>query len=191
MINSVKSPKDEIVTAASRQFEETGDVSMRRVGDAVGVTATALYYHFKNKQALLDAVADRGFANFDSRLRSVDTRDPAGIIRGVLSGYRQFAQDHPNLFRLMFVEPRPVARKFPADFAAHRSAVFNLLWKAVADCMEDDADQDESLHLAHDIWALTHGHILLWRAGRFSDESLFHEVLDRSIDRFIDTLSPA
>jgi hypothetical protein len=84
-----------------------------------------------------------------------------------------------------------VARKFPADFAAHRSAVFNLLWKAVSDCMEDDADPDESLHLAHDVWVLTHGHILLWRAGRFSNESLFHEVLDRSIDRFIDTLSPA
>jgi Transcriptional regulator len=188
MLNSVKSPKDEIVTAAYSQFEKTGDVSMRRVGDAVGVTATALYYHFKNKQALLDAVADRGFANFDSRLRSVDTRDPAGIIRGVLSGYRQFAQDHPNLFRLMFVEPRPIARKFPADFAAHRSAVFNLLWKAVADCMEDDVDPDESLHLAHDVWVLTHGHILLWRAGRFSNEALFHEVLGRSIDRFIDTL---
>jgi AcrR family transcriptional regulator len=165
-------------------------VSMRKVGDAVGVTATALYYHFKNKQALLDAVADRGFAKFDSRLRSVDTTDSGGIIRGVLLGYRQFAQDHPNLFRLMFVEPRPVARKFPGDFAAHRSAVFNLLWKAVSDCMEEDADQDESLHLAHDIWALTHGHILLWRAGRFSNQSSFHDVLDRSIDRFIDTLSP-
>ena len=191
MINSVKSLRDDIVSAAYLQFEETDDVSMRKVGDAVGVTATALYYHFKNKQALLDAVADRGFANFESRLRSVDTQDPAEIIRGILLGYCQYALDHPNLFRLMFVEPRPVARKFPADFAAHRSAVFNLLWKAVSDCMEDDADPDESLHLAHDVWVLTHGHILLWRAGRFSNESLFHEVLDRSIDRFIDTLSPA
>jgi len=191
MINSVKSLRDDILSAACLQFEETDDVSMRKVGDAVGVTATALYYHFKNKQALLDAVADRGFANFESRLRSVDTQDPAEIIRGILLGYCQYALDHPNLFRLMFVEPRPVARKFPADFAAHRSAVFNLLWKAVSDCMEDDADPDESLHLAHDVWVLTHGHILLWRAGRFSNESLFHEVLDRSIDRFIDTLSPA
>src|SRR6476620_10469016 len=177
MLNAVKSPKNEIVTAASRRFEESGDVSMRKVGDDVGGTATAIYYHFKNKQALLDAVADRGFANFESRLRSVDTRDPAGIVRGVLSGYRQFAQDHPNLFRLMFIERRPIVRKFPADFAAHRSAVFNLLWKAVADCMERDVDPDEALHLAHNVWALTHGHILLWRAGRFSNEALFHEVL--------------
>lgn len=191
MLNTVNGPNDKIIAAGYRQFQDTGDVSMRKVGDAVGVTATALYYHFRNKQALLDAIADRGFANFEARLRSVDTQDPGGIIRGVLSGYRQFAQDHPNLFRLMFIEPRPVARKFPGDFAAHRSAVFNLLWKAVSDCMEDDADPDESLHLAHDVWALTHGHILLWRAGRFSTEALFHEVLDRSIDRFIDTLSPA
>lgn len=187
-LNSVKSLPEDVVTIAYRQFEDTNDVSMRKVANAVGVTATALYYHFRNKQALLDAIADRGFSNFDSRLRTLDTRDPAGIIRGVLSGYRQFAADHPHLFRLMFVEPRPVVRKFPGDFAAHRSAVFNLLWKAVADCMDDEADPDESLHLAHDVWALTHGQILLWRAGRFSNEALFHEVLGRSIDRFIDTL---
>lgn len=188
MVNAVNQLKSEITAAAYRHFEETGDVSMRRVGDAVGVSATALYYHFRNKQALLDAVADRGFQNFDSRLRSLDTQDSAGIIRGVLTGYRQFAADHPNLFRLMFVEPRPVARKFPGDFAAHRSAVFNLLWKAVADCMAGEADADESLHLAQDVWALTHGQILLWRAGRFTNEALFHEVLSRSVDRFIDTL---
>src|SRR6476469_1776639 len=181
MLNSVKSPKDEIVIAASRQFEETGDVSMRKVGDAVGVTATALYYHFKNKQDLLDAIADRGFANFEARLRSVDTRDRGGIIRGVLLRYTQFAQDHPNLFRLMFVEPRPVARKFPADFAAHRSPVFNLLWRAVAEWMAGTEEpegfegqeraptpeSDESLHVAHDVWALAHGLIVLSQAGRF------------------------
>ncbi len=180
--------RDEAVAAAYRHFEETDDVSMRKVGDAVGVTATALYYHFRNKQALLDAVADRGFQNFHSRLRSLDTTDSAGIIRSVLSGYCQFAADHPNLFRLMFVEPRPIARKFPADFAAHRSAVFNLLWKAVADCIGAERDREEALYLAHDVWALTHGQILLWRAGRFTNETLFHEVLSRSIDRFIDTL---
>jgi AcrR family transcriptional regulator len=188
MVNSVKPTRENIVAAAFQQFNETGDLSMRKVGDAVGVTATALYHHFKNKQELLDAVADRGFGIFDKRVRSVSTTDPAGIIRGVLEGYREFATDYANLFGLMFVEPRPVARKFPVDFAAHRSAVFNLLWKAVADCMEDGAgsDPDESLHLAHDIWALTHGHILLWRAGRFSNEPAFREVLGRSIDTFID-----
>ncbi len=188
MVNGVKSTRDRIIEAAYSQFERTGDVSMRKLGDSVGVTATALYHHFKDKKQLMDAVAERGFSNFDSRLRSVRSTDPAAIVREILEGYSQFAADHPSLFGLMFVEPRPVARKFPYDFARHRSALFNLLWKAVVDCMEYGGDQEESLYLAHDVWAMTHGHILLWRAGRFSDEMSFREVLGQSIDRFIDTL---
>ncbi|MEO5904626.1 MAG: TetR/AcrR family transcriptional regulator [Gemmatimonadaceae bacterium] len=190
MVNTVKSPRDKALDAAFDEFSQTGDISMRKVGDAAGVSAAALYYHFASKQKLLDAVGDRGFAMFDSRLRAIWHAEPSGVVIGILDGYRQFAADHANLFGLMFVEPRPSARKFPSDFGAHRSAVFNLLWKAVGDCMEepDDGDHSDSLYLAHDLWALAHGQILLWRAGRFSDERAFREVLRRSIDRFLDAL---
>ena len=191
MVNDVRSTREKIVTAAYQEFSDSGEISMRKTGDALGVTATAIYHHFRNKQQLLDAVGDRAFGVFESRMRSIPGGEPAQIIRGILEGYRQFAADNPALFGLMFVEPRPTARKFPTDFAAHRSAVFNLLWKSVSDCMAEgggESDPDESLHLAHDLWALTHGQILLWRVGRFSDERTFRDVLGRSIDSFIDTL---
>ncbi|MEW1839348.1 helix-turn-helix domain-containing protein [Nonomuraea angiospora] len=38
--------------------ERAEAVSMRRVGDAVGVTAMAIYRHFPSRDALLRAVAD-------------------------------------------------------------------------------------------------------------------------------------
>ena len=190
MVNSVKSGRIKILDAASEEFSRTGDISMRKVGEAAGVTAAALYYHFESKQKLLDAVGDKGFSMFDSRLRAVWHAEPRGVAIGILEGYRQFAADHPNLFGLMFVDQRPSARKFPSDFAAHRSAVFNLLWKAVGECIHEPADGDHSssLYLAHDLWALAHGQILLWRACRFSDEQTFREVLRGSIDRFLDAL---
>lgn len=190
MVNSVKSARDKALDAAFDEFSRTGDISMRKVGDAAGVTAAALYYHFASKQKLLDAVADRGFGMFDARLRTIRGGEPIETIHAILDGYRQFAADQANLFGLMFVEPRPSARKFPGDFGAHRSALFNLLWNAVGECIEEPADGDhsDSLYLAHDLWALTHGQILLWRAGRFSDERAFREVLLGSIDRFVDSL---
>jgi AcrR family transcriptional regulator len=189
-INGVKSPKDYAIDVALVQFSTSGDVSMRKLADELGVSATALYHHFANKQALLDAVADRAFSDFDKRLRSTKANDPPGIIRGILDGYRQFAADEPWLFGLMFVEATRSARKFPSDFAAHRSAIFNLLWRAVDDCITvpNPDHSDESLYLAHDLWALAHGQILLWRAGRFVDEATFRHVLSRAVDRFIETL---
>ena len=49
-----------IVEAGLRILDEygLGDLSMRRVADALGVQAGALYYHVPNKQSLLAAVAD-------------------------------------------------------------------------------------------------------------------------------------
>jgi AcrR family transcriptional regulator len=190
MVNGVTYLKTEAVAVAYAQFREAGELSMRKAADSLNVSATALYHHFANKQALLDAVANRAFSEFEKRLRSTKATDPQEIIRGILDQYRQLAADEPNLFGLMFVEPRPSARKFPADFAAHRSAVFNLLWNAVDDAVaaNNSRDSSGSLYLAHDLWALTHGQILLWRAGRFVDEPTFRAVLRRAVDHFIEIL---
>lgn len=191
MVNGVKKPTWEAaITAATDQLESTGDISMRSIGAQLGISGAALYYHFANKQAVIDAVTERAFAAFEKKLRSIDAREPERVIHGILKEYRLFASEHPNLFGLMFVTPHRSARKFPRDFAAHRSAVFNLLWRAVEECMADASDGTpaDSLYLAHDLWALTHGQILLWRAGRFEDERSFEDVIERSITRFISTL---
>ena len=49
-----------IVDAGLGLLDDYGlaDLTMRRVGDALGVKAGALYYHVPNKQSLLAAVAD-------------------------------------------------------------------------------------------------------------------------------------
>jgi len=191
MVNGVKQTTEErAILIALAQLEDTGDISMRAVGAALDISAAAIYHHFANKQALLDAVADRAFTMFEKQLRSIDAREPERIIHAILREYRRFATEHPHLFGLMFLTSRPTARKFPRDFAAHRSAVFNLLWKAVEECMSDNADgtPEDGLYLAHDLWALTHGQILLRRAGRFEDDRTFEDVVGRSISRFLSTL---
>lgn len=191
MLNDVKErTRERVITVATAQLEATGDISMRAVGAALDISGAALYHHFVSKQALLDAVSDRSFAGFEKKLRSIEAREPERIIHAILTEYRRFATEHPHLFGLMFVTPRQAARKFPRDFAAHRSAVFNLLWKAVQECMADTADgtPEDALYAAHDLWALTHGQILLWRAGRFEDERTFEEIVERSIARFVSTL---
>jgi AcrR family transcriptional regulator len=162
---------------------------MRNVAAVLGVSAAALYHHFAGKHQLLEHVADRAFADFGARLKDVQLADPAVTIRRILGEYRSFAREEPALFNLIFIQPRPTARKFPRDFAEHRSAVFNVLWAAVEGCLSREAEDDDALYLAHDLWALAHGHILLAQAGRFETEEIFTEVFDQSIEHFIASLS--
>ncbi|MFT4234016.1 MAG: TetR family transcriptional regulator [Microbacterium sp.] len=53
--------RESIITAALAILDAQGlaDLTMRRLAEALGVRASALYWHFENKQALLAAVADR------------------------------------------------------------------------------------------------------------------------------------
>jgi AcrR family transcriptional regulator len=189
MLNAVKQLPTRAVEAAFAicRDEGTDAVSMRKVGRTLGVSGPALYYHFTDKQELLAAVADHGFQLFEVRLRRVKVRRPEARLRAIVNEYRAFAADHRRLFNLMFVEPRSGARRFPTDFEAGESNVFNLLKATIDEIRAGRARSSNvsSLELAQNIWALLHGQTMLWLAGRFDDDATFKRILDRSIQRTI------
>src|SRR5262245_34546302 len=117
---------DAILDAAFAIYTSEGlsRLSMRAVARRVGLTATALYRHYKGKDALIEAVAERGFEIFGRTLRRTPlAADPRSRVFAILDRYRTFALRRPDLFRLMFSTPRRRLRRYPADFAAHRSLV--------------------------------------------------------------------
>ena len=82
-------------------------VSLRAVAAAVGVSPSAAYHHFADKDALIEAVSQRGFAELDSFILtqvSADTgqSDPVELLRHSANAYISFAVDHPHLFQVMF-----------------------------------------------------------------------------------------
>jgi AcrR family transcriptional regulator len=112
-----------ILAAAYRIYVAEGmdAVSMRRLAAEVGVTAPALYKHYEGKDALVEAIAELGFARFELTLPgSTEARAPRIRIRRVLEAYCEFAIAEPHLFDIMFVSPRVRLRRFPADFASGR-----------------------------------------------------------------------
>ena len=68
------------------------DISLREIARRAGVSPTASFHHFRNKEALLVAVAVEGFARLTATLRkrveSID--DPAARLRIVLRTYTGF-----------------------------------------------------------------------------------------------------
>ena len=81
---------------------------MRRLGQAVGVEAMALYRHVPNKEAILDGIAEL--------LTEEIEIPPAGrepwqeSLRRITRSYRQRAHAHPNAFPLLALRPLATAR---------------------------------------------------------------------------------
>ena len=101
------SRRGEILAAAKHLFAEEGvaHVTMRRIGAAVGVSPTALYMHFADKDAMLAAIAQDTFEALLSRLEQSQTPglSPRAQFRLGLRTYIEFGLERPDEYRLTFM----------------------------------------------------------------------------------------
>jgi len=89
--------RDKIVEEALQILDADGveGISMRRLGDALGVEAMALYHHFPNKDAILDALAARIIAETGEALPLESADWKTVMLSGPASAGRAIAS-HPK-----------------------------------------------------------------------------------------------
>jgi AcrR family transcriptional regulator len=78
---------------------------MRSLSSKVGVLRTAPYRHFKNKDALLLAIAEKGFNELTTRYQKINCDKSLGSLsklQNITLAYIKFAIINPGPFRLMF-----------------------------------------------------------------------------------------
>ncbi len=74
--------------------------SIRKLGAKLGCEGMALYWYYRSKDALLDAVVERLMATAAATLEK-QPRDWVAALRAVATSYRRIAHDHPNAFPLL------------------------------------------------------------------------------------------
>jgi len=101
--------REQILDAARELFVAEGveAVSMRKVADKIGYSATTLYNYFDDKDALLRAVCDADFRALQESFKKVGRiADPIERLRKLGQAYIRFALRCPSHYRLMFMIPR-------------------------------------------------------------------------------------
>ena len=163
-------------------------VTMRRVAEAVGITPMAVYRHYADRDGLLNALADQGFAELAAALTS---KRYSGNFEQRLTEmadiYLGHALKNPRLFELMFLKPREGARRYPADFKARRSPTANVMAEAVAEGIKSGYfREDDAWEIVFEMGALSHGLILLYLGGRLGlSRNEFRALYRRSFRRYI------
>jgi len=106
-----------ILDAARELFAEEGydAVTMRRIADRIEYSPTAIYFHFRDKLALLRELCDEDFGALASGFQKIaQIEDPIDRLRQIGRAYVGFGLTHRNHYRLMFMTPHPEALK-PED----------------------------------------------------------------------------
>ena len=181
---------EKIATAARRILEKGGaeTVTMRRVAKAVGLTAMAIYHHYPDRAALLNALADRGFEELAAELRGRRLKgDLETRLAQLLDIYMEHALANPRLFELMFLAKRKGARRYPQDFKARRSPTANPTADVLAEGMESGVfSRSDPWEITLEIGALYQGLILLYLGGRLDiSPGEFRALYRRAIQRYI------
>ena len=155
--------REALIAVTLRRVEETGPegISVAALSKEVGVSQPAYHRHFASKDALLSAVAARGFGLFGQALRTAVAGLPPGDqLAANARAYVAFGSEHPGLYQLMFGSRVLAEAPQDSDLALAARASFDLLLDALRATRPDV----EAVRDAVGLWAGLHGLVQL---GRF------------------------
>jgi AcrR family transcriptional regulator len=192
--------RQRILAAARRLFDAGGvdAVSVRRIAAQVGITPMAIYRHFADRDALVDAIVLDALERWSDRVAALTPDDPLSWLVAAGDAFLDFALEEPSRFEAAFLVPSTRARRFPDDFAAGLSPAGRLWLPRLEELRATGrlARGAEPLEVGFTLWALAQGLVTLHRAGRFAgDADDFREFYASSIRRclasFVDTSDEA
>jgi AcrR family transcriptional regulator len=134
-------------------------ITVREVARKIGVTHTAAHYHFRTREALLAAVATRGFEQMTAALESAvqgaaDARSRLGHLG---EAYVRHALEHGRMYLLMFSAETAARETYP-ELSAASDRMFALLADAIRDGQETGLVRGgPAVDAALVAWAAAHG----------------------------------
>ena len=187
-----------ILDAARDLFVRDGyeAVTMRKIAEAIEYSPTAIYLHFKDKDAL---VRELCLVDFDSLAKAFQriAREPDPLERLKKSGlaYADFALEHPNHYRLMFMTPHPAPAKDDEAMARRKgnpeADAYAFLVGTVAEAIEKGLLRPElkDPHLvAQAAWAGVHGVVSL-HVAKGADPWLDWTPLKKTVTLVVESFS--
>jgi AcrR family transcriptional regulator len=184
--------RNTLIIAAAELIEERGSVDFAMIEAArrAGVSSAAPYRHFRDREALLDAVAQVAFIALDQLSRDIAASHERGseeCIIALCKAYIRFVTDHPQFYDLMWGDQG--LRIAERDLA---NSGFYVLEESVHAWCEASAIRDEdTLGLAVKLWATAHGLACLamnHTVYRFIEDADIYALLESSTRTFLDGL---
>jgi AcrR family transcriptional regulator len=184
----------QILASARAAFDRHGleGLSLRDVAKDVGITPMAIYRHFENKQALIDALVLDALAAWSERAMSVPKAEPLVWLKKIGEAFLDFALREPRRFEAAFLIHSPAARRYPDDFTAGRSPAGTLQLQIIKDAMARGLlVKTSAVEVLLTIAASSQGLVSLYRAGRIAGgESEFRALYRRGMQRCIKSFQP-
>lgn len=188
--------RNSLVEAAVDIIKKNGieRLSIRATAKKIGVSHTAPYRHFKNKEELIVAVALKGFDKLGKKIDPIFDKHPQNISDMVFNAgkaFIYFAMENSNYYRIMFGNSIINKTEYPDFFKAYDSIFIRFTWMIhrYKKINEDKVSFDEASIITISYFSLLHGYSSLVIDNK-EDEKVGKEVQINSVlKRFVKTLN--
>lgn len=173
--------RKELLDAAEIELERSGyeALSLRRLAETLGVSRSAPYRHFKNRDAMMKALAERWTVAMNEKYIAIQGLDisPQERLKQACIAYQESAKHAPQLYRLIFASPHFSETKTVRD--VQTSSQLARFREIVAGASSDTKDENinEAVML---IGCVLHGYAMLRISGQL-DEMLMTSVIERAV----------
>lgn len=177
-----------LLDAARVMVREDGieAVSLRKLADVVGVSRTALYHHFQDKNDLLCAIVGEGFAVLHGLMdvaAAPESGSPRERFAGFVHGYVSFATQDSELYDLMFSRTIWKQHAPSEPLRATARECFRRLLDMVRQWQSEGimSTRFDPKRLSQVTWSTLHGLSRLQNDGVYKDQSGLHDMCDCAI----------
>jgi len=170
------------------------NLSMRKIARVIGYSATTIYLHFDNKDALFHALIDEGMNRLYDALHDVHTQfadSPVQRLRALCRRYVQFGLDEPEYYEVMFMLHPEHMERYPAQKYRRARRNLDLFAQALEDGMSEGVMAVQNTRVAaSSTWAALHGTVSLLIAQRVDARIDYEEFIEAAIDQALYGLLP-
>jgi len=169
--------KDNIIEAAMKLILESGfsNMSMRKLADRVGMSATNIYYYYSGKDEIYLNIQIKGFFALQKQLEqiSISKKDPVQTLRKMIQGYLEFGFNNPDYYQIMLNSDTPRYLEYknknmkmePVAYKAKQMAI-NAIAEPLKVLEQISAINDDVLATdvgfrAYQLWITLHGIVTL------------------------------
>lgn len=179
--------KESLMETALEMIDKEGldSVTLRDLTQRLGTSRTAVYRHFENKEALIQAVIKKGYEQLDLMFTPIfqdRTQSVAERFERMGRAYLDFAIAHPNLYRLLFGDNYRQEREEICDYKDESQAtgLYALIGLLLEAQDEGIIALENPMIQAATVWASIHGLASLLIDGHLMMKDNFEAIYEYS-----------
>lgn len=183
-----------LLNEAALLIREEGEqgLSMRQLAARVGVSRTAPYHHFQDKQQLLCAIAEEGFHRFVGVLSLEGQALCEKNLRLFVRDYLQFALNNGEYYDLMFGSHLWKASSATDTLKAEAHGSFRFYMEQIKSWQDQGlvSSKLDPLRYSQVSWSTLHGMSRLLIDGIYLDVASMTPMCDQAAAMFWQQLRP-